>query len=567
MPNCQAQLPLEILGQVFHLIPHNDLLACLYVCHAWFVSAKPVFYKELQFSQFSSINRFITCMQFSPDHCNLLVQRITFTFYLRGYGYLPTFRNHFRHLAVLCPYVETLASTRQLEDLVVKALYSLPSPLKKLSAFPYSAEVEYNDCALLYSHALKEYIMDNVGNSSSRIGFERLSSFPNLRKLSLMETPLRTLRDVEFILSMCPTLEVLSVELHYHADDEDYEDLVPQLPLQLQYPKVKSLAIHCPQKDIDTKVYYPFLHKCNNLERLKLVAINVEISENPPYELETFFDLLHALTHVTLMFKGDYSNRTRDSALDYLRFLLHPQSIYVSTFLSIESNGYTYGRGDHYLHYTTNLNKRRELDIALPDFETNDTNLHSAYVKAFAPYVNKLELDYEITNVYTNAGESFLYAVLSQCTALNSLTVLHGTFSQALPSTINTTLRSLFLASCHITSTFIESVSLTCANLRQLTLRNIAYSDTNPIIMSQTELRLLELNLGQFIAPTPVLIIIRDCKWEWLFYTNFEKKLYMVSGERETPEGCQVVLFEFKSIRQLRVYNLYGCKDMTLELL
>jgi hypothetical protein len=562
MPNTQVQLPLEILQQVLHHVPSNDLLACLYVSHAWFIYAKRLFYRQIQFFRFSSIARFIKCMQFSPDHPNLLVQKIIFSFFvLRDRADVSIFEQQFRQLVALCPQVETLTSTQQLEDLVLKALYNLPTPLQKLSAFPYSFEIEYNACALLYSRTLTEYIMHNTGDKLPKVGFKELRNFTNLRKLSLLKAPLRTIQDVECVLNMCPLLQVLWVELR---DDADEEHAIPQLPPLQQYPEIKSLYIHCPLQNIDCKLLYPFLHKCTNLERFKLVAINIEMATFK--ELEIFFNLIHSLPSVTLLFEGDDSNRTSEVALEYLQLIFHSRSKYAVTYIGIESDRYTHRSSDCYLHYIAKRSKRRELDIILPEFEANDPALHLAYVKTFAPYVNRLEINYELTDVLFNAGESFLHTVLSQCTALDSLTILHGTFLQALSPTINTSLHKLFLASCRVTSTFAESVSTACVDLRQLTLRNIEYSVMDPIIMPQTELQLLELNMSQFIESTQVLIRIRDSKWEWFFYTDFEKKLYMVPGKRQIPEGCQLVLLEFKSIQQLRVYNLDGYKDMTLKL-
>jgi hypothetical protein len=56
-----------------------DLLACLFVCREWHDFAKLLMYKELEFSKISAIDRFIACMQSSPNPPKLPVKKITFT--------------------------------------------------------------------------------------------------------------------------------------------------------------------------------------------------------------------------------------------------------------------------------------------------------------------------------------------------------------------------------------------------------------------------------------------------------------------------------------------------------
>lgn len=85
------------------------------------------------------------------------------------------------------------------------------------------------------------------------------------------------------------------------------------------------------------------------------------------------------------------------------------------------------------------------------------------------------------------------------------------------------------------------------------------YLDMKRFAMPQTELRQLDLDLGQFItnkdkSTNQTFIKISDSKQEWYFNIDFEKKQCFVLREK-LQEGCRVV-FHFKMIERLRIF--YG---------
>lgn len=615
----KVQLPQEILAQVIQHVQSRDLLACLSVCHTWYVQAQQYFYKEIEFFQLASIDRFIDCMQLSSDQPNLLVKKITFTsndFHNRQE--LPSFRQQFQKLAALCPHVEALASSPRFKDFVVYALYSLPAPLKKLSAFPYTFLPEFTLCAQRYSKTLKEYALYNSDPSYTRTNFDELKNYPRLEKLCLMDVPVRDLEEVEYILSLCRNLKDLSVETceddvdefiydeldafdeFYPQDDLDDEDYIepvqqdidrrlqqmdihrssPEPSPQVQYPKMKKLLFRSGDVEFNLNAFIPFLRKFTHLERLELEAVDILTAEKPRSQLndlKTLLDFIHTLPSSYFIVEGADFNKIHTVALPYLQLFFQPHYVWKNTTLRIDNATVKEFGIDDTLYYKTYANKHRELSIVLPEFETNSPAIHHSYIKAFSPYVNELEIDYDRTVMYDHACESFLYTIISECNVLRSLTVYSGNCSApwrpAVPGFTNTSLQKLLLSSCFLSSDFLESLSSTCVNLCQLTLAENKYSkssDGNDMIyMPNTELKQLDLNLEQFKTglfghSQQTLIKITDNRKDWYFYTDFEKGQYMVPGQRQMDQGCQVV-FHFKNIDRVRAFYLNHYEDV-LEL-
>jgi hypothetical protein len=185
---------------------------------------------------------------------------------------LLIFEKQFPKLIQLCPHIEILSCAPRLADQVNKTLLRLSFPLKNLTVIPYSPEADYNACALLYRHSLTEYTIGNLESSLLTVGFDELKSFTNLKKLSLLQVPWCMFQDVEYILSMCPHVQDLSVDFCNETDDKHHVDLLSKLPLQQHYPRLKSLTIQCSLVDVHLNILYPVLRKCKNLSRLKLVG-------------------------------------------------------------------------------------------------------------------------------------------------------------------------------------------------------------------------------------------------------------------------------------------------------
>jgi hypothetical protein len=615
----KVQLPQEILAQVFQYVQPRDLLACLSVCHIWYVHAQHHFYKQIEFFELASIDRFIACMQSNPDHPNLLVKKITFTsdeFHKRQD--LPAFKQQFKTLVSLCPHVETLATSPRLKDFVIHALYSLPTTLKNLGAFPYAPTPEYTKLSHRYNRTLKEYAMYNFDNDFVKTNFGELRNFPRLQKLYLMDAPVRNLEEVECILSMCRNLQDLSVEIcdddmeefdyddfdpfdefvgQDDDDEEDYAEFVhrqiaqrlnqmevrPPRPQSLQqqqeqqmqqYPKMEKLLFRSGDVEFDLGQFIPFLHKLTNLKRLELEAVDILTAEKPRQQLnhlKTMLEIIHTLSSSYFIVEGADFNKIHTVAQTYLQLFFQPHFVWLHTTLKIENATVKEFGIDDTLCYKTYPNRHRELAIVLPEFETNDPAIHAAYVKIFAPYVNEIELDYERTVTYDNACESFLYNIVSKCNVLHSLTVHSGNCSEPWSIQVtNTGLQKLVLSNCFLSSEFLESLSSTCVNLDQLTLADNRYSKTDDnkdlIAMPDTELQQLNLNLEQFKTglfghSQQTLIKISDSQKDWYFYTDFEKKEYMVPGQRQMKQGRQVV-FKFKKIDRLKAFHIDHYNDI-----
>jgi hypothetical protein len=580
----QAHLPQEILILIFSYLQLNDLLACLLVCYQWQVPAKHVFYTEIDFHRFSSISSFIAIVQSDPDHPNLLVKKITFSTeeYLE-YATFEAFQVQFGQLMELCPYVETIACADRHKKYIVEALHKLQVPLRNLTAFPYTNIYQYFTCTRLYSHNLKEYVLKNFEarlKAAARTGLTELVNFPRLQKLTYMDEPVCTLQEIEHILNTCPDLKDLSVMLYDNPFEEEFDDLQQDVfllyshPTQLQtstqthYPKLKQLLFRSSENILDLEPFNRFLRKFNRLKQFDFEVIDLLTTERPGQQLEAvifFLDIIHTIPSVSFTVKGTELSQVYPVVFDYLQLFFQPDVVWKHTSLKIYTTKGFYFRDT--LHYfTSKVDEHRKLAIVLPEFDTCNPSIHNAYVRTFAPYINTLEVNYEYSRTGFNPCESFVYTVLSRCIALNSLTIYYGSCLKPLPPTTNATLRSLDIRHCATSPVFLKWLSVTCVNLRYLTVSpNIHRKGISCIMMKHTALEQLDLNLKQLKAKLPVVIIkITTSEIEKAFHVDF-KKGWCIALRKDQLEMYQAVELKFKRVRRLKVLLLTTEATFDLE--
>jgi hypothetical protein len=568
MSRHQGQLPREVCGRVFRHLETNDLLTCLSVCKAWHIAAKPYFYKEIEFKRIDSIDGFIAHMQMATGHPNLLVRKVTFTCYdFEGKSPLEyhTFQQKFHHLAALCPHIETLISSPKLTDSVVEALCCVNTPFKNLAVFPYSKHYRYKGCAHYYRRTLKEYTLSTEEHYYMVKNFG-LRKFPHLQKLFMMCKPVKTLRDVECILRICQKLEHLSVKV-FNGDDvvtiEDEQMNDPCVKDTHAYPVMKHLSCQIDSQEFDFEQFMLFLRKLNCLERLDLETFDILTAERPSHQLKElirFLDYIHVLPSVYLMVKSVNISDFSAAALQYLQLFFRP--VYPGKPIALKLQHAASKGFDQLneLHYTNDIANGCALAMKFP-LANYETHL-DAYVETFAPYVETLEIDYNL-----QPCDSFLDTVLTRCTMLHSLTLIQSNCCNPLPvfamddnspsATVNTSLHTLVLSSCPVTPEFLSSLSYACSNLCRLIIDDTRWTAMSHISMPNTELQQLDLDLG-FLAhqgyETTALITVVESNRTRYFYTDFAKKQYMIPHDMSMLyKGYELVL-TFKKIEQLRVY-------------
>jgi hypothetical protein len=460
MSNSQVQLPQEIWTKILKYVPSTDLAAPLTVCHAWNILVKRRYYENIKFFRLSSIDRFIAYVKISLDHPNLRVKKITFTDFHLHTRHLSTFERRFHELMALCLQVQTLsADSEHLGSYVVKSLHSYPTRLKSLSSFPYASSHEYDACAYKYRNTLEDYVMNNCDYWSLNHFFKRIMIFRQLEKLSIRNASVITLKHLEYILSVCPHLEDLSMTQYYRpvifegsidendsdeyiSDEYDNEGVISgfdskKFSKMQQYPKVKRLSIKTTADDLLHLI--PFLLKLNHLERLEIesTAIDRSIFQVQNHGLKEnfkpFLNYISTLPYVSFIGKSIRFNQDPALAVSCLGFFLQSCTSWEHTSLKIRHYPVIELLYYNEFDYTVTNSKHRELTIALPEFQVNNSSIHTKYINTFAPFVNTLEVYYSFATKGKNACESFLYAALSQCAVLRSLTIFCGKVENTFP--------------------------------------------------------------------------------------------------------------------------------------
>jgi hypothetical protein len=551
MPSHPGQLPQELLPRVFEDVQLIDLSTCLFVCRAWHIPAKQYLYKHVEFKRFPSIHRFNSCMQSVHDHPGLFVRKITFAF--SQDQDLLTFKQEFERLVAFIPLVETLTCSEELESFIILALHGLSTPLNCLSKFPYSTVPEYNDCAELYKRSLKQHRIDYSGDTD----FGKWRNFPRLQSLILNDAPVRTIQDLEYVCRICRNLKVLYAKLLYMDVDHGFDNDQEQTQV---YPRMEHLQITSDHRILDLKLLIPFLRKFNHLKRL-------EISSQTPLrqlvEIESLFGIVDALPSVSFLIKRNDFEFAID--LPFLRLIFQRRVVWKHTSLIINASDGHVRRGQTMMHYSTTDDKSRELVIFLPEMATNNPSVHDAYTKTFAPYVNTLQ----IGSVICSSSNPFLHAVLTHCTALSSLILYSGRYVEILPQITNTTLHELTLYCCIATPDFLKSVSTTCIKLRNLTLctRLGINHGMNRILMPQTELHQLDLDLGHFKSLQEVVILtVMTDKIQISFRLDYKNNQCTAQKQRRMSVLDNVFLLDFKKLKRLRILGLNINEDIIQNL-
>jgi hypothetical protein len=498
-----------------------------------------------------------------PDQANLFVRKFSFKIDDDQCNVsFDAFFEQFFRLTALCPNIETLDCSWPLQKYVVVALHRLRTPLKNLSVFPYSEIPEYRICTRRYNQTLKE--------CTSLSNFKELKLFPRLQKA--INLPLKSIQDVECVLSMCPNLKNLSVMLNSlegkNVGDEKYTGQMQE------YPKMKRLRLVSKYDIFLLKIFIPLLRKFTRLERLELQAFRVLETQRPNHqlgELKALFDFMRVLPFASFNIVGSCF----DSLL-YLKLFFGPDYLWKPT--NILRMLCTQPPDHGTLFYKTTNNNNCILSIVLPDSVFYVRNVHDSYIETFAPYVKMLELDYADIFDNNKPCESFLDTVFKQCNVLHKLTIYNGFFALSLPSiiisedalvnsihsAIITTLHAIVFEDCLFEEPdFLTSISYACPNLRQLTLSGGHFNDLDCIMMPETELEHLDLDLSRFTMGNQereeLFLKIIDSKRTWHFYTNFKKKQFMMPLEWPAIYiENQGVVLKFKKIERLKVcYQRY----------
>jgi hypothetical protein len=521
-------------------------------------------------------------MQLSPDQPSLLVQKIAFL-----YQHLDNndwhLQQKFSQLMNICPHVQTLASSEQLKPSVVTALYHLSTQLSNLSAFPvpegnYRSKYKYTKCVHRYRGTIKDCTISYSVNGSYA---GRLRLFPRLQKL-LINKPMKTFQDIQGVLSACPSLEDLSLSLTKRILLDSNDDLGRQSQL---YPKMKRLKFSSHYRFNLCQLNH-LLRRLNRLERLELEIFNIlSVQDLLQKEFEAFLDLFHKLPYATCDMKG-IRLKNPTNAVRFLQFFFQPQVLWKDTILKIASGPASSTIPRSTIHrrtiprstipkstiptdlcYTTIKAKQRELTITFPALEENDSSIHTAYAEIFAPYVNTLKVTHGETSRKGQPSASFLNIIFTHYHVLKALYLSSGIYLDHLSTTTCNTLHLLTISNCFLTPSFLESISATCVNLRQLDISHNFWRNVNGTVsMPQTELQLLVMDIDQFheifhLDQQKILLKIND----WYFFTYSEKRWHLVPEEIQVPEGCRLELM-FKKIERLRVtYRNYRNQLVTLE--
>jgi hypothetical protein len=507
-------------------------------------------------------------MRLSPDQPSLLVQKIAFIFQDRTISNY-CFQQKFVPLMELCPHVQSLTSSEQLKRFVISAVSNLHTPLSNLTAFPGPngcdiSKHEYDRCVYRYSHTLKECTITYTVNGSYA---DKLRLFPRLQKL-LITKPMKTFQDIQGVLSACPSLEDLSLSFkRRYLQDRNDKDFGRQSQL---YPKMKRLKFSSNYR-FDLCQLIHLLRRLNRLERLELETVNIpSVQDLQQREFETFLDLFHKLPSAFCHIKG-IQLKTPKNAVRFLRFFFQPQVLWKHTILKIASGhvksfiGRTNVAPD--LYYTIIKAEQRKLVITLPVLRKNHSSIFTAYAEIFAPYVNTLKVNHRETMLEGQVSVSYLNIIFTHCHVLKELHISFGIYLDHLPTTTCNTLHLLTISNCSLTPCFLESISATCVNLRQLDISHNAWRNVNGTVsMPQTELQLLVMDIDQFyrishLGQQEKLLKIND----WYFFTYSEKIWHLVPEEIQVPEGCRLELM-FKKVERLRVtYRNYENQLVILE--
>jgi hypothetical protein len=487
----QKTLPIEILEQIFKELSSRDLFTCQYVCKSWHVPAKRDFYKHVEFKTSFSINLFLTCINSdvstipSPGD---FVKRIYFnnaptTASMQNFTVGSTLScQHIQAIAQACPNVTTIDCTQNLKDIVVTGLLSLDDGVWKiLSSFPDGNSVPtdlYTRCAYKFRQSLATLYFNSSMND-----FSYLCQFPSLTILDLsFAPPLQSIDELEYILNTSKQLTQLVLRLDMATNKQQ-----SQQP-SLVYPTLKLLKIRT--VDGDDQVDYTFLkyimHKFNKLVSLEMYAMDLlDISLNDKQDYTALIKWMNSLKSSELVLRGHDYNRIPQVATEYLLGIFSTQvqrmnysttlNIYNSNPEMINMNSITFLVFSTMTMHSSWM--QRDIDIQLPQFETDNRSIHHNYISQFAPYVNELYISYEGTPIYTHGCSWFLESVMRHCSVLRSINLNYCELSLVdNTAVINESITDVTISNSQIASDFFSTLSFCCPNLNNLTLHRNFHS-------------------------------------------------------------------------------------------
>ncbi|KAI8095916.1 hypothetical protein BDF21DRAFT_17427 [Thamnidium elegans] len=540
----QNILPAEILQQIFEELSINDLFKCQFVCHSWHIAAKRNFYKDVEFKTSFGINLFLTCIHdqnkaLSIPSPGIFVKRLFFnhspkTAAMQSLGVGSTLSSqHFQALAIHCPNVTTVDCTQNLNNVIVTALLSLPEDVKwdKLESFPDGNRISlelYKECAYKFRSSLTTLYF-----GAEPLSY--LSQFPCLCVLDMTNCPITCIDELEYILNTCTQLEQLVLTLKGCSSE------ARQLSRQV-YSSLKLLKL----KTEDDQFEYMFLryimYKFNSLVSLEAYGMNLlDISLKDEEEYTGLIQWINSLKSAELILRGYDYNMVPQVASTYLSgiFKTQAQHMEYDTTLNIHNTNHTMTNTNNitFLVFSTMpINEycmQRDIDIQLPQFETDDRLIHANYISQFSPFVNEIFITYEGTPIYTRGCSHFLDSIIEQCTTLRSVNVNYSDLDITTNS-VNETITDFAISNSQISIDFFPTLSFSCPNLKNLTLHRNFHSRTSEyavyIDIPHTDLDVLSL-LGEIQFPWISTLGGNDNPgWIIMISTTHQKRHFKIDG-------------------------------------
>lgn len=483
----QKILPAEILQQIFEELSTNDLFTCQFVCHSWHVPAKRNFYKDVEFKTSIGINLFLTCID-DQQHYKIptipspgvFVKRLFFnhspkTAAMQYLGVGSTLSpKHFKALATQCPNITTVDCTQNLNSLVVNALLSLEQDIQwtQLTSFPDGNRISlelYKQCAYKFRHSLTTLYFDAMPLSN-------LNEFPCLTVLDMTNCPIGCIDELEYILNTCKQLSQLVLTLKDFHTQQQQQSLL--FSLFQVYPSLKLLKL----KTEDDQFEYGFLryimYKFNRLVSLETYGMNLldtTLKDREGYT--TFIQWINSLKSAELILRGHDYNMVPQVASTYLSGIFKTQvkNKEYDTTLNIHNTNHAMTNNNNitFLVFSTmSINEncmQRDIDIQLPQFETDNRLIHSNYISQFSPFVNEIFITYEGTPIYTRGCSYFLDSIIEQCSSLRSVNVNYSDLDIT-TNIPNETITDFAISNSQISIDFFPTLSFCCPQLKNLTL-------------------------------------------------------------------------------------------------
>lgn len=487
----QKVLPAEVLEQIFTQLPTQDLYTCQYVCYSWHIVAKQEFYKDVEFKTSFGINLFLTCITSKNTSSSripssgVFVKRLFFNHsptssVMQKIGVGSTLSpQHVKALAEVCPFVTTIDSTEDLDNVVLTCLLSLDDDAwKQLSSFPYGRRVPlelYRRCAYKFRRSIATLYFDKI----KPLDFSYLCQFPSLTILNISGAPVQCMEEFDYVLNTCRRLKQLVLTLKMNREITREQQQQGTL-----YPTLKLLKIRTDGDEMDYTFLKYVMHKFNNLVSLEMYGMDLlDASLKDQHNFHSLAHWINSLKRTQLDLRGHDYNRLPQVATAYLSGLFNthlPHMDYNTTLHihNISPELINTNNCPFLVFSTTLINQtliQRDINIQLPQFETDDRAMHTQYISQFAPYANELFVSYEGTRYYTHGCSWFLESVIQHCSVLRSIHVNYCVLDSGINSQVNESVNDISISNSQLAPDFFHTLSFCCPNLQNVTLYRSFY--------------------------------------------------------------------------------------------